>query len=45
MSSSGIMMDERYFPDPREFNPENFHPDNKMDRGDTYMTSAKLWEF
>ena len=32
MSGSGIMMDERYFPNPREFNPENFHPSNKMKR-------------
>ena len=30
--TSGIMMDERYYPNPSEFNPENFSPKNKEKR-------------
>ena len=31
-SASGIMMDERYFPEPRKFNPEHFSTENKAKR-------------
>ena len=32
LSAYGIMMDERYFSNPTEFNPENFSPKNKEKR-------------
>ena len=32
VAAAGIMMDERYFPNPKEFNPENFSEKNKKER-------------
>ena len=32
VAAAAIMMDERYFPNPKEFNPENFSEENKKGR-------------
>ena len=32
MSASGIMMDERHFPNPTKFDPEHFSAKNKAKR-------------